>query len=137
TQYNQTVSSGAVTLDNNVTLDLTVTYLPSFTLGNLAASDKIYLLLGGYTSGVFGNVTPGVFDANYNRSFDEIYGSNGSLWAIFYGADSLNGTPSGGSDIALFAIPEPETGVMLLGGFGMLALVRRLRVRRQRADAAE
>jgi hypothetical protein len=109
-----------------------VTYNPTFTMGDLNGSDRIYLALGNApATGSFANATS-VFDAHYGQTFNEVVASNGSVWAIFYGADHTNGaTTSGGNDIALYAIPEPNTWAMLLGGFGMLMGVQRMRRRRK------
>lgn len=133
TQYNQVTSTGAITLGNNIaSLDLTVTYNPTFTLGDLSASDRIYLAIGNLpATGTFANTT-NIYDAAYGRSFDAITASNGSMWALFYGADHTNGaTLSGGNDIALYAIPEPTTWAMLLAGFGVLLGMQRFRGRRK------
>jgi autotransporter-associated beta strand protein len=46
-------------------------------------------------------------------------------WRISYSADSTASTFTGGNDIALLAVPEP--GAALLGGLGLLALLRRRR----------
>ena len=131
TEYNVVKSTGAVALGNNVAnLDVTVSYAPSFTLGDLGGSDKIYFSLGGYASGTFGNVRTGVYDEQYQTTFNEITASNGSVWAVFYGVDHTNSaTLSGGGDIALYAIPEPGTWSMFFGGFAMLGLWQRARRR--------
>ncbi len=46
-------------------------------------------------------------------------------WKISYNADSTGNTFTGGNDIALMAVPEVSSA--LLGGLGMLALLRRRR----------
>lgn len=50
---------------------------------------------------------------------------DGTDWQISYQADSTGETFTGGNDIALMAVPEP--GAALIGGLGMLLLLRRRR----------
>ena len=120
-QFSNFSSSGAVTL-LGATLDLAVSYTPQF-------ADKIYLMIGGYSgaTGTFGNSTA-VNDANFGL-IDQITASNGSLWAIAYGANHLTGNLTGGSDIALYAVPEPSAWALFVGGVGLIGAARRLRRR--------
>ena len=48
---------------------------------------------------------------------------NGFDWRISYSADSTGNTFTGGNDVALMAVPEPSAA--LLGGLGLLVLLRR------------
>src|SRR5205807_2128577 len=114
-------------LGNNVAnLNLTVSYSPSYTLGNINASDKIYLELGqNAATGTFANVFS-VFDVEYNQTFNIARGTDGSYWRVVY-QDTTGPT---GNDIALYAIPEPSTWAMLLGGFALLAGFQYFRRRR-------
>ena len=51
----------------------------------------------------------------------------GSQWfKIGYSGDTGSNSFTGGNDVVLMAVPEP--GAALLGGLGMLALLRRRRV---------
>ncbi|MEI8340314.1 MAG: PEP-CTERM sorting domain-containing protein, partial [Verrucomicrobiota bacterium] len=128
--FTQVKSSGSVTLGNAIAgLDLTVGYTPSVVAGNLASSDHIYITLGSYASGTFSNTTS-LFDPAYGQTFNYVTASNGSVWAVFYGANSSNGNLTGGNDIALYAIPEPGTWAMLLSGFGVLLGLQRMRKNR-------
>ena len=131
TGYSQVkVTGGSVTL-NNATLSLTSNFTPTVVIGDLADSSRIYITLGGYSSGTFGNTTS-INDPAYGAqaNLNYVTASNGSVWAVFYGANSSNGQLSGGSDIALYAIPEPQTWVMLFSGFGVLLGIQRLRLNR-------
>ena len=121
-EYSSFASTGSVTL-GGASLDLTVSYTPKL-------ADKIYLTLGGYrgASGLFGNLAS-VNDDNFG-AIKQLTASNGSLWAVAYGANHLTGQLSGGSDIALYAVPEPSTWALLVGSMGMLGFVQRLRRRR-------
>ena len=56
---------------------------------------------------------------------DIVANYGGFDWRISYSADSVGNSFTGGNDIALMAVPEP--GAALLGGLGMLALLRRRR----------
>jgi hypothetical protein len=128
TQYNVIASAGAVTLgDNLASLDIATSYTPSYVGGDLLNSDRIYLSLGGYTSGTFANAV-GVFDPVYGTTLNEVTDNNGHLWAVIYGADHTNASLlAGGPDIALIAVPEPGTWAMLLSGVGMLGFLQRVR----------
>ena len=67
----------------------------------------------------------GFFDSGAGVSVPTI--QIGSDWfALSTTADSVGGTFTGGNDVALYAIPEPGTWAMLLGGFGMLVIGRRM-----------
>lgn len=50
---------------------------------------------------------------------------DGYEWQISYQADSVGGTFTGGNDVALLAVPEP--GAAVIGGLGVLMLLRRRR----------
>ena len=67
----------------------------------------------------------------YSGGFSTISFSN-QEFAISYSANSSGGTFTGGHDIALMALPEPETPAILIGGIGMLAFMNRLRRRQLR-----
>jgi autotransporter-associated beta strand protein len=84
--------------------------------------DLLFILLNDSTdviSGTYTGFAQGATVATYS----------GLAWTISYNANGDNvGSPSftGGNDIALMAIPEPNV-TALLGGFGVLALLRRRR----------
>ena len=48
-------------------------------------------------------------------------------WQISYTGNSTGNTFTGGNDIALMAVAIPEPRAALLGGLGLLALLRRRR----------
>ena len=132
-QYGQVSSTGGITLANTgsgVTLSITTGYTPHYDIAaGLSASDKFVLALGNGTSisGAFKNVAS-VFDTKYNTTFNEYVDASGNAWAVFYNVNGITSTAAGsGSDIALYAIPEPTTWAMFVGGLGMLGMVQRMR----------
>ena len=112
------VAVGGVLTLSGVTLDLTGSNLAS---GVWGMNDKITLISyqgGGITSGFTG------FTDNTSYTF----GSNQWLFdydATSAGANFLSDTSGGTSFVTMTVIPEPTVAV--LGGFGMLALLRRRR----------
>ena len=60
-----------------------------------------------------------------------IYATGSSVYVANQGGIAGTGTNhfNGGNDVALLAVPEPNTWAMLLGGFGMLAGIQRMRRR--------
>jgi hypothetical protein len=90
-----------------------------FSSGSYALGDKLFILLNdGFDAitGTYSGFAQGATVATYG-GFD---------WAISYLADSAGNTFIGGNDIALMAVPEPNAAA-LIGGFGVLALLRRRR----------
>ena len=101
------------------TVNLSGTLATSFTAGTYANGNLLFILLndgGDAVSGNFATLTQGAIVTNYG-GFD---------WQISYTADSTGNTFTGGNDIALMAIPEPNVAA-LLGGLGTLLLLRRRR----------
>ena len=81
--------------------------------------DLLFILTNDLTDAVTGTYTgfaQGETVASYG-GFD---------WQISYVADSTGNAFTGGNDIALMAIPEPNVAA-LIGGFGMFGLLRRRR----------
>ena len=121
-------TNGGVNLLGSVNLSIDSTgYIPTYTLGNLAASDKFILTLGNGTAavGTFANVIS-IADSNYSGgNLNEYTDSNGNTWAVFYNVSGTNYLASG-TDIVLLAIPEPSTWGMIVFGIGILTCVRRL-----------
>jgi autotransporter-associated beta strand protein len=101
------------------TINLSGTLATSFTAGTYANGNLLFILLndgGDAVSGNFATLTQGAIVTNYG----------GYDWQISYTADSTGNTFTGGNDIALMAIPEPNVAA-LLGGLGTLLLLRRRR----------
>jgi hypothetical protein len=111
--HDQAVVNGTVTLGLDSALSLT-----TFS-GTYAPNDLLFLLLNDdidAINGTFSGLAQGDVVSNYG-GFD---------WQISYTANSSGNSVTGGNDIALMAvIPEPSTA--LLGGLGMLMLLRRRR----------
>ena len=131
-QYGK-IAATSLSLGNNVNLSVNSPGYDTSThyvLGDLAHSERIYLTLGGYTSGAFANVIAGFADTFFGATYNSYTDNNGHAWAVVYGADHNTGTLTGGADIALIAVPEPSTWAMLVGGFGLLTFGQRLRRRR-------
>ncbi|MDZ4197918.1 MAG: autotransporter-associated beta strand repeat-containing protein [Kiritimatiellia bacterium] len=104
-----------ITINSGALLDLDVTGSASALVG-----DIIWLFLneGGTTTGNF-------FDMAQGSYVDNFYGQD---WHISYQANKNSGLTTGGSDIALYAIPEP--GTLGIHGFGLIAVGLRRRLRR-------
>jgi fibronectin-binding autotransporter adhesin len=89
-----------------------------FTAGTYAANDLIFILLNDGVdaiTGTYSGFAQGATVIEYD-GFD---------WKISYTANSTTNSFTGGNDIALMAIPEPKAA--LLGGLGLLLLLRRRR----------
>ena len=86
--------------------------------GTYANGNLLFILLNDSNDAITGTFTGFAQDA--------IVGTYGGFdWKISYTADSTGNTFVGGNDIALMAVPEPRAA--LLGGLGLLALLRRRR----------
>jgi fibronectin-binding autotransporter adhesin len=114
TGYDQLGVNGAVDISGSTLSTIFDTFTP--VNGNL-----LFILLNDGTdaiTGTFSGFAQDAIVANYG-GFD---------WKISYNADStantFTGTPNG-NDIALMAVPEPRAA--LLGGLGLLILLRRRR----------
>jgi hypothetical protein len=128
-------SGGAVTL-TSVNLDLTTVngYTPSDpsqtgTTFNL--DGHIFFLITGASNviGTFANQgAPSPMLPEYNT----ITAANGQIWAIDYTANYSTGSFAigAGNDVAIMALPEPNTASMFAASFGLTLGLQRLRRRR-------
>ncbi|QTN32380.1 autotransporter-associated beta strand repeat-containing protein [Akkermansiaceae bacterium] len=111
TQHDQIITAG--------TVDITNGSLTTLFSGTYAVNDMVFLLLNDSTDAISGTYTgfaQGAVVSNYG----------GLDWQISYIADSAGSTFTGGNDIALMAVPEPNVAA-LLGGLGALLLLHRRR----------
>ena len=99
-------------------VSLSGSLVAAFSGGSYANGNLIFILLNDASDAISGTFSGFAQDAIVTH-----YG--GFDWKISYTADSTGNTFTGGNDVALMAVPEP--GAVLLGGLGMLALLRRRR----------
>jgi fibronectin-binding autotransporter adhesin len=114
TGHDQVVVNGTVTLNGALSLTMS-----TFTPMN---GDLLFILLNDSTDAISGTFTGLAQDA-------VAYTYGGFDWKISYTANNTGvgtGTFTGGNDIALMAIPEPNVAA-LIGGLGLFALLRRRR----------
>jgi autotransporter-associated beta strand protein len=118
TGYDQLAASGAVTLTGG-DLKLALLGTPTFNLG-----DRLFLVVnnsGSSVTGTFATVNGAAFDPSNivigTQQFQLAYNAN------FSGA----GSDSVANDVALVAVPEPHSCIMLAGALGLLANSRRRR----------
>jgi autotransporter-associated beta strand protein len=130
TGYDQiSVNGGAVNLNNvdlSLTLSIGVTNATLNSNGTFATLGTTFYLVIGSNASIGSNHFANDLAANFSGGYRTISVGN-QLFAINYAATNGSdfNTIGGGHDIALMAIPEPGTWMMLLGGFGMFALLRR------------
>lgn len=108
TQYDQMAVTGTVSLAGALTA--TLGYTP-------VNGDLLFILTNDGTDAV-----TGTFNGLAN---DAIFNIGGQDFRISYIANSAGQTMTGGNDVALQAVPEPAAAV--LGGLGLIALLRRRR----------
>jgi autotransporter-associated beta strand protein len=114
--------TGSVSIASGADLELTLyTGLTAPVLGDifyLISNDGADAISGVFTS-LEGTPT--------TLSEGSTFSWNSLSWTITYLADFEGSAFTGGNDLAIKVIPEPTTLAMLLGGVGMLALLRRRR----------
>lgn len=106
-------------VSGDAAVSLSGSLLTAFSGGTYANGNLVFILLNDGTDAINGVFTGLSQDATVTT-----YG--GFDWKISYTADSTGNTFTGGNDVALMAVPEPNAAA-LLGGLGMLALLRRKR----------
>jgi autotransporter-associated beta strand protein len=111
TEHDQINVTGSVDITGG---DLTAL----FTAGTYAANDIIFILLNDGVDAITGTYSGFAQGAT-------VIEYDGFEWKISYTANSTTQSFTGGNDIALMAIPEPKAA--LLGGLGLLLLLRRCR----------
>jgi autotransporter-associated beta strand protein len=108
--YDQLNVSGSVSLAG--LLDVTTAYTP-------ANNSLFFILANDGADAITGTFSNAPVDGG-------IYSFGPQDFQISYFGNSAANTFTGGNDVVLMAVPEPDV-VMLLGGFGLLALLRRRR----------
>lgn len=111
-QYDQLLVNGTVNLTGSLDVQFSGT--------GYSLNDMVFLLVNDSSDAIGGNG----FFTGFNQG-DIVTNYAGLDWVISYTADSFGNTFTGGNDIALRAIPEPSAA--LLGGLGVLAMLRRRR----------
>jgi autotransporter-associated beta strand protein len=103
----------------NGSVDITSGSLVTLFAGSYSINDLIVILANDGAdaiTGTYSGLAQGAIAATFG----------GFQWQISYLADSTGNTFTGGNDIALMAVPEPNVGA-LLGGLGTVMLLRRRR----------
>jgi autotransporter-associated beta strand protein len=114
-----TAGSGYDQINVLGTVDISGGSLVTAFSGSYAQNDLLFILLNDGTdaiNGTFAGYAQGATVASYGYMD----------WQISYTANSVNNTFTGGNDIAIMAVPEPNTS-LLIGSIGVLALLRRRR----------
>lgn len=117
-----TIATGGFVRLDGMTLDLRSTIYS----GNIAEGDIFYLINNGGSGavqGTFAGLSEGTEFGFAGKSYRISYTAN---WTGNYSTSGM----SGGNDVAVEVIPEPNTWAMLVGGFGMLLSFQRSRRKR-------
>jgi len=120
----------------NISLDNTTGSLLHLSLANgYVPAQGAFFVIGLTTneSGFFANTVTDTNPAFFGGAAFPSITVNGHEFAVSYnstGTTFFNGGAGGGTNIALLAIPEPNTAATLLGGLGSLIGLQRFRRRR-------
>jgi len=120
TGYDQLVVNSTVTVDGDTPLIITLGYDP------IDKTDQFVIVRNDGPSTITGL---GSFSYNgHPLSEGESFTVGGpfpQIFTISYQGDSNGGAPGSGNDVVLYAVPEPGTAVLLLGGLAALLPRRR------------
>ena len=104
--------TGGVTLGGALSLSGSYLTTPSVT------NDLFFAIINDGADAISGTFA-GIADGSH------VFAANGQDFIVSYFGDSVGGTPTGGNDFVLQAVPEPGSAAFLLGGLSMLAGRRR------------
>ncbi len=112
-QYDQVNVTGTVDLDGNGKIEVTMlSFVP-------LPTDIYFLILNDGADAIDGTLN-GIAQGG---SFT----SGGYTWQVSYLGSSVDGTFTGGNDLALQLVPEPSTWLLLTGGLMVVTFLRRRR----------
>jgi autotransporter-associated beta strand protein len=136
-QYDRLTLAGGTLNLTNANLDVTAVNSFGYTSPTydttqfiIPADGHIFFLITGASAinGTFMNAQG--TDANF-PGFSTMFGTDGQEFAISYSASFSGGTFTGGNDVAVMAIPEPNSMSMLAGSLGLALGLQRFRRRRK------
>jgi autotransporter-associated beta strand protein len=142
-QYDRLALTGTLTL-TNATLDVSMannfsaasvgaTFNTSVNPNVLNQDGHIFFLITGMSTSVSGTFANdlGASDSNAPWASHVFFGSNGQEYALTYTASFSGNSWTGGNDVAIMAIPEPNSISMLAGSLGVALGLQRFRRRRK------
>jgi autotransporter-associated beta strand protein len=126
--YDRIQVSGTLTLAGDLQVSLLNGFNPSLAIREsdlTTVASRFVLALDNGIGGAFSNAT--FTDSNFPSFANQAINVGGREFLIFYNADA-NGNIGAGTDVVLYAIPEPRTpGIFLAGAFALQLMLFRAR----------